>query len=99
MTAASRVWLLAIGFALRAGSAEEDRQAALIQRWTEGITDVSGLSALTPFSEVPYDPQDLESICSMKQTVVANALQATTDYLAHLKSAPEPRRNNPEIMK
>jgi hypothetical protein len=100
LTAASRACALTIACTLCAGSAEEDRsQAALVQRWTEGITDVSGLAALTPFSQVPYDDQDLQSICSMKQTVVANALQATTDYLAHLKSAPEPQRNNPEIMK
>lgn len=82
-----------------AGAAQEDRQAALVQRWTEGITDVSGLAALTPFSQVPYDPQDLASICAMKKTMLDNALQATTDYLAHLKSAPEPQRDWPEIMK
>jgi len=99
MTAASRACALTIGFALCAGPAEEDRRAAAVQRWTDGITDVSGLAALTPFSQVPYDDQDLQSICSMKQTVVAAALQASTDYLAHLKSSPEPQRDYPEIMK
>ncbi|HUQ92770.1 MAG TPA: FG-GAP-like repeat-containing protein [Bryobacteraceae bacterium] len=99
MTAASRACALTIAFTLCAGSQEEDRRASTVQRWTDGITDVSGLAALTPFSRVPYDDQDLQSICSMKQTVVADALQASTDYLAHLKSAAEPRRNYPEIMK
>ena len=100
LTAASRICALTIAFTLCAGSAEEDRsQAALVRRWTEGITDVSGLAALTPFSRYPTTIRISKSICSMKQTVVANALQATTDYLAHLKSAPEPQRNNPEIMK
>ncbi len=99
MTAASRACVLTISFALCAGPAEEDQRAAAVRRWTEGITDISGLSALTAFSKVPYDAQDLQSICSMKQTVVADALQASTDYLAHLKSAPETQRDYTEIMK
>jgi hypothetical protein len=99
MTAAGRACALTFALAICAGSAEEDQRAAITRRWTEGITDVSGLSALTPFSQVPYDDQDLASICTMKQTVAADALQASTDYLAHLMSAPEPQRDDPEIMK
>ncbi|MCC6589093.1 MAG: CRTAC1 family protein [Bryobacterales bacterium] len=82
-----------------AGTAQDDRNSRVIRTWTEGITDISGLSALTPFSSVPYDPQDLNSICAMKRTVVADALQATTDYLAYLESLPVAGRNEQEIMK
>lgn len=82
-----------------AGTAQDDRSSRVIRRWTEGITDISGLSALTPFSTVPHDPQDLNSICAMKRSVVADALQASTDYLAHLESLPTVSRNEQEIMK
>jgi hypothetical protein len=84
---------------LRAGPEEQDRRAVAIRLWTDGITDISGLSALTPFSQIPYDDQDLRSICAMKQTVLENAVQASGDYLAHLTSAPELQRNQEEIMK
>src|SRR5688572_29496216 len=84
---------------LCAGAADEERPERAARLWTEGITDVSGLSALTPFSRLPYDDQDLKSICAMKQTVVENALQANSDFLAHLKSASESQRDYQEIMK
>ena len=99
MSATGRVLALALVLPLSAGPADEDRREAAVRLWTEGITDVSGLSALTPFSKLPYDDQDLNSVCAMKQTVVENALQASSDYLAHLKSAPEGQRNYAEIMK
>src|SRR5437867_1278835 len=90
---------LLLAWLLCAVPAEEDRRAEAIRLWTEGITDISGLSALTPFSGVPYDDQDLKSICAMKLTVLENALQATGDYLAHLNSLPEAQRDDQEIMK
>lgn len=99
MIAPYRACALAISLGLCTGSSQQDTQAVVLKRWTDGIADTSGLSALTPFSKVPYDDQDLQSICAMKKTVVADALQASTDYLAHLQSAPEGERNEPEIMK
>ena len=77
----------------------QDQLQRTTQLWTEGIIDVSGLAALTAFSNVPYDDQDLDSICAMKQTVVRNAFQATGDYLAHLESAPPAQRDHQSIMK
>src|SRR5438046_556463 len=99
MRAVTRLVLFLLACSLPAGPEEQDRRAAAIRLWTEGITDISGLSALTAFSQIPYDDQDLRSICLMKQTVLKNAVQATGDYLAHLTSTPELQRNHEEIMK
>ena len=77
----------------------QDQRQRTTQLWTEGIIEVSGLSALTAFSNVPYDDQDLSRICAMKQTVVRDAFQATGDYLAHLESAPPAERDHQAIMK
>lgn len=77
----------------------QDRRQQATQLWTEGIIDLSGLSALTPFSKIPYDDQDLDSICAMKQTILRDALQATGDYLAHVESEPPGQRDLQTIMK
>src|SRR5690348_15881352 len=91
--------LLATVSSMPGGSEEEDRRAAATRLWTDGITDISGLSALTPFSRIPYDDQDLRSICAMKGQVLDDAVQASGDYLAHLKSLPETQQDRIEIMK
>lgn len=78
---------------------QSDAQGQATARWTEGITEVAGLSALTPFSDIPYDDQDLAGICAFKQKVLRNALQATTDYLAHLNGQPQESRDDPARMK
>ena len=82
-----------------AAAPPQDQLQRTTQLWTEGIIDVSGLASLTAFSNVPYDDQDLDSICAMKQIVVRNAFQATGDYLAHLESAPSAQRDHQSIMK
>ncbi len=99
MRAITRSFLILAACSLSGGPAEEDRRAAAVRLWTDGITDISGLSALTPFSGLPYDDQDLRSICAMKRQVLANALQASGDYLAHLQSLPGPQQDQAEIMK
>jgi len=92
---------VALCFCLGPGrrAAGEDDKTPATRLWTEGITDVSGLAALTPFSRLPYDDQDLRSICLMKQNVVADAFQASRDYLAHLEAFPEEQRDQETIMK
>ena len=77
----------------------QDQRQQRTQLWTEGIIDLSGLSALTAFSNVPHDAQDLSSVCAMKETVIRDAFQATGDYLAHLESAPPAQRDHESIMK
>ena len=77
----------------------QDQRQQTTQLWTEGIIDFSGLSALTAFSDIPHDPQDLGSVCAMKQDIVRDAFQATGDYLVHLKSAPPVQRDYQSIMK
>ena len=62
-------------------------------------TDLSGLASLTPYSDLPYDDQDLHSICEMKQTAIRNALQASTDYLAFLGQAEGAKRDDLEMLK
>lgn len=89
-------WLLS--GSLAAAPADVNRQRAA-QLWTEGITDVSGLAALTAFSDLPYDSQDLKSVCEMKRTAVRDAFQATGDYLAHLEAAPPQARDHDSLMK